>query len=161
MFLCSDCDVPLVHELPAPAPQHTDAPADDVVVFRSAVPGETDMIAGALAEAGIHGVVRRGIAGGLQLSMLDGGLTPGQELVLAVPSIAEADAREVIESIRPEHIDPAFGLPSASDDAPPSTGPPRAARATARVLLLLLLGPLAVGVLAFVAWAVMALFGAA
>ena len=161
VYLCSDCDVPLVHELSAALPRDTNAPANAVVVFRSAVPGETDMIASVLADAGIHGVVRRGIAGGLQLSMLDGGLTPGQDLVLAVPTIAEAKAREIIESIRPADLDPAYGLPSSSDEAPPITGPPRAARATARVLLLLLLGPIVVGVVAFVAWAVMAVLGAA
>ena len=158
---CSDCSVPLVHDLPPREPQHRDAPADDVVVFRSAVPGETEMIAGALSDIGIFGVVRRGIAGGLQLSMLDGGLTPGQELVLAVPRIAEAKAREAIEVLRPETPDPALALPTPSEDSIGHTGPPAAARATARVILLLLLVPLGLGALAFIAMVILALFGAA
>ena len=150
-FRCADCDVFLVHEQPPrlpDAPRDLDAPADDVVVFRSRVPGETEMIAAALAEEGIEGILQRGIAGGLQLHLLDGGYTPGQEWVLAVPSLAASRAREIIESLRPEDAGDSLAVDLPPDELPGPTGPSQAAKSVARLLLFLALVPFAIGVLA-------------
>jgi len=147
---CSDCDVPLVHELPVDEPHENATPAGSVVVFSSSVPGETEMIAAALNEEGITGFVRRSIAGGVQLTMLDGGFTPGQELALAVPCVSEARARELIGALRHEAM--------VTDYEPTGLGgPSKNARLVARVLLALLLIPLGFGALAVLGTVVAAL----
>ncbi len=96
-FECSDCGVPLVHE-PAPeAPRDLDAPANHVVVFESAVPGEADMIAEALRDAGIPPIIQRSAAG-----ILDFGF--GAAMLVSVAQLAEAEAREIIASLRPPEL---------------------------------------------------------
>lgn len=160
-FQCSDCDVPLVHELPADAPRDREAPADEVVVFESAVPGETEMVAGALEEAGITGSIRRGIAGGLRMGMLDGGLTPGQSMILSVPGLAASRARELISEIRPAEIadtsDTRDDLFSPAEPPPPLGLRPRA-KALTRIVLLLVLVPMGLAALGMIAMLVRALF---
>jgi hypothetical protein len=140
IFECSDCGALLVHELPPDAPRDLEAPADQVVVFESPVFGEADMVAGALEDADIPCTVRRSIAGGVQLTLLEPGFTPGQRMAVAVPRIAEARAREIIAELRPAEDDAESAAPAAS---------PRA-KHVARVLLLLLLIPFAIGLIAII-----------
>jgi len=155
-YQCNDCNVQLVPDLPSEAPLHLDEPADSVIVFESAVPGETEMIAAALEDAGIVGVIRRSIAGGLQLGFLDGGLTPGQAYSLTVPSFVEERARTLISSLRPE--DMSAPVPPEPHDLRHLTGPSTSARFAARAMLLLLLVPVGMAALAFAAFILVAVF---
>lgn len=102
VYTCVDCQVPLVREPPPPKlhPEN-DLPADEVVVFRSTESFEADLIAGALEEAGIAYSIRAEMAGGFRQSLVEQHWAPGQWRVLSVPSIAEARAREVIDSLGP------------------------------------------------------------
>jgi hypothetical protein len=140
LFECSDCGVLLVHELPPHAPRDLQAPADEVVVFESPVFGETDIVASALDDAGIPCSIRRSIAGGLQLTLLEPGITPGQRMAVSVPRIAETRAREIIAELRPAEDDPEIESPGASAGT----------KRFARILLLLFLVPFGIGLIAIV-----------
>jgi hypothetical protein len=160
-YRCGNCEVPLVHELPAGATRHRDDPADAVVVFESSVPGETDMVAGVLEEAGILGVVRRSIAGGIQLTPLEGGFTPGQSYALSVPRVAENEAREIIESFRPREPVSDFAEADFDDRQSPSavsSGVSPRARTVARVLLFMIIFPVGLFVLSVLANAILWFF---
>ncbi len=155
-YQCSDCGVSLVQEPPASAPRDLDATAGHVIVFESPSPGEAEMVAGALEEAGIPPTVRRIIAGGLQLGMLDGGLTPGQSMAVSVPRMAEGEARALVSELRPaEAADSAS--PEIASEPPIGIGVPERGRAVARIVLAILLIPLGL----FVLNAVVALVAAA
>ena len=112
---CSDCNIPLVHELPLEAPHHDRASANQVVVFESAISGEADMVAAALEQEGILGTTSRTIAGGLRLGIIDPGFTPGQSYTLSVPCIAEERARDLIASLRPSDVPDPPPLEAAPD----------------------------------------------
>lgn len=116
------------------------------------------MVAAALSDAGIESYTRRGVAGGLQLTMLDGGFTPGQDLLLFVPALARARADEVVASVRPPE------LPELAPDDPlevvPTT-PVRAGgarRAVAGAIVALVVAPVAIAILALGAWILLAIF---
>jgi len=99
---CTDCNValaptPPVRSLPARA---ADAPANEIELFRSLDHLDTEMVAGALAEAGISYTIRTQMAGGLQLAGIDSHWAPGQWRVLYVPGVAEEEAQDVLASIR-------------------------------------------------------------
>jgi hypothetical protein len=140
VFECSHCGILLVHELSPDAPRNLLAPADEVIVFESPVFGEADMVASALDDAGIPCSVRRSLAGGVQLNLLEPGITPGQSIALSVPRIVEDRAREIIAELRPPEDGPEIETPGAS---------PRTKR-FARILLFLLLVPLGIGLIAIV-----------
>jgi hypothetical protein len=143
---CSDCGVSLVNEPPASTARDLDAAAGHVVVFESPIPGEAEMVAGALEEAGIPPTARRSIAGGLQLGMLEGGLTPGQSMAVSVPLLAEARARTLISELRPAET--AVHTPSEPIlEAPLTTGIPSRGKAVARVVLAIILIPLGLFIL--------------
>ena len=145
-YQCSDCGVSLVNEPPASVPRDLEAAAGHVVVFESPIPGEAEMVAGALEEAGLPPTVRRSIAGGLQLGMLEGGLTPGQGMAVSVPILAEAEARALIAELRPPEV-PSVTLSEATPETPLRTGVPGRGKAVARVVLAIILIPLGLFVL--------------
>ena len=155
-YQCSDCGVTLVHEPPASAPRDLEAAAGHVVVFESPIPGEAEMIAGALEEAGIPPTVRRSIAGGLQLGMLDGGLTPGQSVSVSIPLLAQSKALALISELRPVEVADST-LAEVSPEQAVVTGVPARGRGVARVVLAIILIPLAL----FILNAVVALISAA
>ena len=74
--------------------------ANEVEIFRSLDHIETEMVAGALAEAGISYTVRDETAGALRLAGIDSHWAPGQWRVLCVPGVAVEDAEDVVASIR-------------------------------------------------------------
>jgi hypothetical protein len=97
---CSDCDAPLVSSLPEEAePVDIEAPAGDVVVFRSDRSLEAEMVGGALEEAGIAYSIRTQLAGGLQLTPVETHWVPGQSRAVLVPTVAADRAREVVEAL--------------------------------------------------------------
>ena len=109
---CTDCNVALVRALPVRFPRAAAAPvgerehsglgesANEVELFRSLDHLDTEMVAGALAEAGISSTLRTQMAGGLQLAGIESHWAPGQWRVLYVPAVAEEEAREVLTDIR-------------------------------------------------------------
>jgi hypothetical protein len=118
--------------------------ADEVEVFRSKVLFEAEMIAGTLEEEGIPNFLRREMANGLQLTMMETTAPPGQSTVIFVPREMAARAREVIAGFQA----PGTSLEATGEDAiePSSPGQPkRGARNFARVLLFLILIPFLIG----------------
>jgi hypothetical protein len=97
---CTDCNVALVRALPVRFPRAVSAPASEIELFRSLDHLDTEMVAGALAEAGISSTLRTQMAGGLQLVGIESHWAPGQWRVLYVPAVAEEEAKEVLSDIR-------------------------------------------------------------
>jgi len=117
--------------------------ADDVVLLRTQVTYEAEMLGGLLDEEGIPYRVQREIAGNVQLPLSHGGLTPGQGYVLLVPRLGLARAQAVLAALPPASA--GFSGPDADQERSDSDRVHRRGKIVAGVIVSLLLIWLVVG----------------
>lgn len=117
--------------------------ANDVVLLRTHVTYEAEMLGGLLDEEGIPYRVVREIAGNVQLPLTDGGFTPGQGYVLLVPRLGLARAQAVLAALPPGSAD--LSGPDADQEPSDSNRVRRRGKIVAGVLVSLLLIWLVVG----------------
>lgn len=118
-------------------------PADEVVLLRTQVTYEAEMLGGLLDEEGIPYRIQREIAGNVQLPLTDGGFTPGQGYLLLVPRLGLARAQAVLAALPPAAAD--LSGPDADQERSDSSRVRRRGKIVAAVLVSLLLIWLVVG----------------